>query len=400
MYKIYLLLVSGVMVAGTASGGSLLLHKSDDSFQPTNLLQKHPLLSSDGGTVGYSRRGEPQANNIIKALQQFGSTDTAVKINAEYSGWYADENRILELSAYDVIRGYIYRNDKTNTISYLNKTQIFFSHTLLKEGSYVSVTATYVSISRPFTPLASVPILIYVGVPGGSQLMQANYWQTSSRATSVDIYGALNKFNSLDTAIQIDARYAGKYADDYQASATEPRQAGDVIRDYMVSHNEAGLIDKEELFFVHTLLRDDADVFSVLVTYSTASGRILLADILVHLTHDGDKDEALVQHKLARVSAPGGYLLSPWDLDESKEKIVYTDSEVGSNKIRNSIILQLGLAPDLVAKLTFGHDVLLEGTGTDDEIKTIWKWSTVATFGDVQVKIYGDATYFFWWGEE
>lgn len=79
----------------------------------------------------------------------------------------------------------------------------------------------------------------------------------------------------------------------------------------MVSHNEAGLIDKEELFFVHTLLRDDADVFSVLVTYSTASGRILLADILVHLTHDGDKDEALVQHKLARVSAPGGYLLSP-----------------------------------------------------------------------------------------
>lgn len=86
MYKIYLLLVSGVMVAGTASGGSLLLHKSDDSFQRANLLQKHPLLSSDGGTVGYSRRGEPQANDIIKALKQFGSTDTAVKIKAEYSG--------------------------------------------------------------------------------------------------------------------------------------------------------------------------------------------------------------------------------------------------------------------------------------------------------------------------
>ena len=86
MYKFYLLLASGVMVAGTASGGSLLLHKSDDSFQRANLLQKHPLLSSYSGTVGYSRRGEPQANDIIKALQQFGSTDTAVKINAEYSG--------------------------------------------------------------------------------------------------------------------------------------------------------------------------------------------------------------------------------------------------------------------------------------------------------------------------
>lgn len=119
-------------------------------------------------------------------------------------------------------------------------------------------------------------------------------------------------------------------------------------------------------------MRDDADVFSVLVTYSTASGRILLADILVHLTHDGDKDEALVQHKLARVSAPGGYLLSPWDLYDSKEKIVYADSEVGSTKIRNSIILQLGLAPDLVAQLSFGHDILVEGTDTGDEIKTIW----------------------------
>lgn len=85
MYKIYSLLVSGVVVA-TASGGSLLVNKSDDSFQPTNLLQKHPLLSSYGGAVGYSRKREPQADDIIKALQQFGSTDTAVKINAKYSG--------------------------------------------------------------------------------------------------------------------------------------------------------------------------------------------------------------------------------------------------------------------------------------------------------------------------
>lgn len=86
MYKIYSLLVSGVMVAGTASGGSLLLHKSDDSFQPTNLCKNTHLLSSDGGTVGYSRKREPQANDIIKAFKQFSSTDTAVKINAEYSG--------------------------------------------------------------------------------------------------------------------------------------------------------------------------------------------------------------------------------------------------------------------------------------------------------------------------
>ena len=128
--------------------------------------------------------------------------------------------------------------------------EITFSNTPLQPNTAVLVQATY---EKKATPI---------------------YVKEADSSEAQDVINDLQKFNTTATAVEIDAKYAGKYADDYGIFLFN--KAGDAIREYIIVNSSE--IETEQAFkitFDHVQLKKDTPV-TVKAIYKGKSTEILV----------------------------------------------------------------------------------------------------------------------------
>ena len=228
--------------------------------------------------------------------------------------------------------------------------EITFSKTPLKENTAVQVQATYKEKATP----------IYV--------------KENDQSEAQKVINILKTFNSPDNAVVIDAKYAGKYADEYSSGVLA--KAGDAIRGYILKSSKITFRECVIINFSHTLLKKDTSV-TVTATYKGKS-----TDILVKLKKIS-KIEEKVKNVLQRFSSQSNRLKI-----STRDRALKASDIKGSNLIRDALVKQGrgGLTRPLANQITFGDDIIGVGSAT---LPIRVEWNTTATFRQVEVIIYG-----------
>ena len=239
----------------------------------------------------------------------------------------------------------------------------FQNETSLKPGSRLKIQAIY---NRQ-----SVSMWVEEGVkPDTKQVMQA-----------------LQYFNSVDTPVEIDAKYQYQYADVDRDSLD---LASNAMRHYLIAHDATKAINSSNahaIKFSHSCLYPGAP-YSVMAYYHYES-----AHILVKLL---PSPSLLVDNVLRKFSKRTLRLKIQQTQKEveSEHSLIIADNPFGSKKIRDALVAQGGLSRDLAQQINFGDTLIANGT-YDEKAQGMVpdsgrKWHTVATFGQkVKVEIFG-----------
>ena len=189
----------------------------------------------------------------------------------------------------------------------------------------------------------------------------------------------LKTLNTPDTAVEIPAKYDGKYADDYGWF-----RAGSIIRFVLMWKLQSiTLSNFREINFNHVQLKQ-GDPITVIATYKKQS-----TDILVKLQESPKpKPEKKVRKVLSRFTKT--HRLKIWQVN-GELKYIKASDELDTKKIRDALNKE-GLSVDLTNQITFGADIIATSPTVPRQNQ---KWKTIATFkkGAVKILIYGITNY-------
>ena len=193
---------------------------------------------------------------------------------------------------------------------------------------------------------------------------------------------SLYQFNHKDHSVLVDTKYNNQYADSDLVSKA--------IRQYLVAHDQTKIIDATNnglITFYHNKLKDN-DFVRVLAIYDHWATYILVktrstAGLLV--------DNAL--RKFSKPSRRLKIQQTQKEV-ESEHSLIIADNPFGSKKIRDALVAQGGLSRDLAQQINFGDTLIANGTYDEKAQGMVpdsgRKWHTVATFGQkVKVEIFG-----------
>ena len=193
---------------------------------------------------------------------------------------------------------------------------------------------------------------------------------------------SLYQFNYKDHPVLVDKKYNNQYADSDLVSKA--------IRQYLVAHDQTKIIDATNnglITFYHSELQDN-DFVRVLAIYDHWATYILVkttstASLLV--------DNAL--RKFSKPNLRLKIQESQKEVD-SEHSLVIANDPFGTKKIRDALVAQGGLSRDLAQQINFGDTLIACGTYDEQVHRAVpdsgRKWHTTAKFGkNVKVEIFG-----------
>ena len=196
------------------------------------------------------------------------------------------------------------------------------------------------------------------------------------------VIDSLMQFNYKDHAVLVDKKYNNQYADSDLVSKA--------IRQYLVANDQTKIIDATNnglITFYHSELQDNGFV-RLLAIYDHWATYILVktistASLLV--------DNAL--RKFSEPNLRLKIQESQKEVDSGRS-LITADEPLGTKKIRDALVAQGGLSRDLAKQINFGETLIALGTYDEQVHRMLpdsgRKWHTTAEFGkNVKVEIFG-----------